>query len=68
MTENEFVGKYGAADEDLVKVSAFARKHRLNVIETEPSLEAYQRSFPCDTPPLLIPGRLDKIQGHRKMF
>jgi hypothetical protein len=34
MAGDEFAAKYGAADEDLAKVAAFAREHRLNVIET----------------------------------
>jgi kumamolisin len=34
LSENEFALKYGASDEDLTKVSEFAREHQLNVIET----------------------------------
>lgn len=30
MSESEFAAKYGVSDEDLAKVSEFAREHRLN--------------------------------------
>jgi kumamolisin len=35
LSDNEFAEKYGASEEDLAKVSAFAREHHLNVIKTD---------------------------------